>query len=126
MARWVALDNSSRMFRSLIVPFPSFHHPSRDSNAFYYKPSRPDTPQNLYYLECKQWRHDDGEESFHVEIHVSDKQNNVEGVLVCRIQADNLSISVSKNIPIRIKIAHVSAYQNACVMVDTLFNTSDK
>ena len=106
----------------IIGPPPLFDHLSHDSNAFYYKPSRPKAPQELYCLECEQWRHGDGEKLFHCEVHIPAEQDNVEGALICRIQADNLSNPISKTIPLRIKISHISAYDNACAMVDRLLN----
>ncbi|MCY4427842.1 MAG: PIN domain-containing protein [Halieaceae bacterium] len=100
---------------------PSFNPPaSRDPNAFYYKPDLPSMPQDSFALECAQWRHDNQVEHFVVEIHVSTDQDEVKGLLVCRIQAGNLSKSVSSCIPIRIAITHVSAFEAARSMVETL------
>ena len=97
--------------------------PSHDPNAFYYKPDRPSLPQSLFCLSCDQWRHDDGEEPFHCEIHVPTNQENAEGAVVCRIQAANLSRPVSELIPIRIGITHASAFESAQKMVEALLRT---
>ena len=93
---------------------------SRDANSFYYKPHRPSVPLGSFSLECEQWRHDDGEEYFVGELHVRGKHADAEGALLCRIQAGNLSTSELKRIPVRIAIAHVSAFQSAQQMVEGL------
>ena len=103
------------------LAYPSLIRPdSRDPNAFYYKPGRPSTPRDSFALECAQWRHDDEAESFIGEIHVPTDEEEAEGLLLCRIQAANLSKSVSSRIPVRIATTHVSAFESARTMVDTL------
>lgn len=103
------------LLRSLHVP-PASHDP----NAFYYKPRRPSSPQTSFSLSCNQWRHDDGEEPFDVQIHVPPDRDKAEGALLFRIQAGNLSKSASKRIPVRIAITHVSAFESAMTMVERL------
>jgi len=97
----------------------------RDPNAFYYKPRRPSTPQDTFALECAQWRHGDEAQPLMGEIHVPTDVDEVNGLLVCRIQAANLSQSVSSRIPVRIAISHVSAFESASNMVDTLIEFPD-
>ena len=92
----------------------------RDPNAFYYKPDRPQMPQDFFCLECDQWRHEDGGELFDAEIHFPIDLDEVEGVLICRIQAGNLSKSVSKKIPVRITTTQVSSFERAKAIVETL------
>ena len=96
---------------------------ARDPNAFYYKPRRPAEPKATFALECAQWRHDNEAEPFVGEIHVPTHQDAAEGLLTCRIQAANLSKSVSRRIPVRIAIAHVSAFESARSMVEALHHT---
>ena len=93
-----------------------------DANAFYYKPYRPSTPQDAFSLECEQWRHDDGDEPFVGEIHIPREHDHVEGALVCRIQAGNLSTSEAKTIPVRIETTRVSAFESARQMVAGLLD----
>ena len=102
---------------------PLSESPSHDPNAFYYKPDRPTLPQSLFCIECDQWRHHDGEESFLCEIHVATGQVKAEGALVCRIQAANLSRPLSKLISVRIEITHASAFESAQKMVEALLRT---
>lgn len=111
--------NSTLADLSLLRPEP------RDPNAFYYKPRRPSTPQDTFAHECAQWRHGDEPEPFMGEIHVPTDDDEVNGLLVCRIQAANLSQSVSSRIPVRIAISHVSAFESASGMVDTLIEFPD-
>ena len=96
---------------------------SHDPNAFYYKPSRPSSPRSSFSLSCNQWRHDDGEEPFDGTIHVPFDQDGAKGALLFRIQASNLSKSASKLIPVRIEIAHVSAFESALAMVEKLLES---
>ena len=112
--------------RRSILDYPSLYTPivrppSHDSNAFYFKPDRPTAPSSSFSLECDQWRHDDGEEPFHGEIHVPTDQDEIEGALLCRIQAANLSNPTSKLIPVRIDITHVNAFDSARAMMESLF-----
>ncbi len=110
------LDSIDRM----LSPPSLYRQEPRDPNAFYYKPHRPSMPQDTFALECAQWRHGDQPEPFMGEIHVPTDLDEVQGLLVCRIQAANLSQSVSCRIPVRIAISHVSAFESASNMVDTL------
>ena len=103
---------------------PIFRPPSHDSNTFYYKPDRPTAPRPSFSLECDQWRHNDGEEPFDGEIHVPTDQAEVEGALLCRIQAGNLSNPASTLVPVRIDITHVSAFDSARAMVEALPGTT--
>ena len=112
--------NLEILFNPPFVLSPSIEHTPHDPNAFYYKPNRPSMPQESFSLECDQWRHGNEEEPFFGEIHVSPDQDAAKGALVCRIQASNLSKSVSKNISVRITVAHVSAFESAQTMVERL------
>ena len=107
---------------------PLLHTPylqqPRDPNAFYYKPDRPPMPQDTFCLKCDQWRHENGGEGFEGEIYFPADADTVEGSLVCRIQAGNLSKSVSKQIPVRITTAHVSTFDRAHALVETLSGRS--
>ena len=106
------------------LAFPSLNPPRpRDPNKFYYKAGCPAAPQASFALECAQWRHDNDAEPFVGEIHVPADRDAAEGLLVCRIQAANLSKSVSHRIPVRIAIAHVSAFESARDMVEALDHT---
>ncbi len=102
-----------------LLPRPRSHDP----NAFYYKPDRPSSPRPSFSLSCDQWRHDDGEEPFDGTIHVPIDQDKAEGALLFRVQAGNLSRSASKLIPVRIEIAHVSAFESARAMVEKLLES---
>ena len=116
----------SALTRNLQDPLvvPSIIQPTpHDPNAFYYKPKRPSIPQESFLLKCELWRHDNEEECFLGEIHISPVQNAAEGALVCRIQAGNLSKSVTKHIPVRITIDRVGAFESAGSMVEVLIAT---
>ena len=91
-----------------------------DPNAFHYKPERPSSPRSSFSLSSDQWRHGDGEEPFDVQIPIPADQDKIEGALLFRIQAANLSASASKRIPVRISITRVSAFESAQSMVEEL------
>ena len=93
-----------------------------DPNAFYYKPAPTSEPRDSFALECAQWRHDNHAEALQGEIHVPTDSSEVDGLLVCRIQAANLSQSVSSKVPVRIEISHISAFESAQRMVEALIN----
>ena len=61
---------------------------------------------------------------FEGEIYFSANVDAVEGVLVCRIQAGNLSKSVLKWVPVRITTAHVSTFDRVHALVETLSGRS--
>ena len=113
---------TARIHNTLQTP-PLLRPRSHDPNAFYYKPDRPSLPRSSFSLSCDQWRHEDGEEPFDGTIHVPFDQDRVEGALLFRVQAGNLSKSASKRIPVRIEIAHVSAYESALSMVEKLLES---
>jgi hypothetical protein len=91
-----------------IIPRSVYQTPLRDANAFYYKRGRPMMPQDTFSLECDQWRHEDGEMTFPVDIHLKGDEDKVEGMLEFRIQARNLSKSAEKRVPVRIAISRVA------------------
>ena len=130
------LGNALNALPGLDLPGLAYTHPPpaiptlssftrNDPNAFYYIPARPSTPQDSFELECAQWRHDNQAEGFSGEIHVPNDGDEAKGLLVCRIQAANLSESVSSNIPVRITISRISAFESAREMVDTLIESPD-
>ena len=92
----------------------------RDPNDFYFKPNRPLMPQDTFQLECEQWRHQDGKEEFDCEIHFSPDIDTVKGALVFRIQAGNLAKTQSTRIPVRIGINHLSSFDHARALVESL------
>ena len=116
-------DNTSLIFDRQMLHTPLIRPASHDPNSFYYKPVRPSKPQSSFSLECDHWRHDDGEEPFCGEIHVPTDIDEAKGALACRIQAGNLSKPASKLIPVQIEITHVSAFESARVMVETLVDS---
>ena len=119
LAREINLPNArvSAAPVPLVLPQFSRHH---DPNAFYYKPDRPSMPRDEFCLKCDQWRHEDGQEEFNGEISFSMGIDRVEGGLVCRIQAANLSKPQVKRVPVRITTAHVSAIDHARPLVEVL------
>ena len=105
----------------LTSSIPSISQPRRrDPNSFYYKPEYPEAPVQSFALECDQWRHDEGKESFEGEIRFSSKQGQIEGAIRLKIQAENLSESKSKTIPVRITTKHVACLERARQLVAKL------
>ena len=105
----------------LTSTIPSVSQPlRRDPNSFYYKPVYPDVHLQSFALECDQWRHDEGKVSFGGEISFSSEQGNVEGAIRLRIQAQNLSKSKSKTIPVKITTKHIGCLERARKLVAKL------
>ena len=99
---------------------PYFPPDPIDPNDFYYKPARPLKPQESFAIECAQWRHDNQAEAFKGKIHVPKDSGEIKGLLVCRIQAANLSQPISSKLRVRITISRTSAFESAREMVDSL------
>lgn len=93
---------------------------ARDPNRFSYKPDRPDEPQRYYVMSCTQWRHDAGCEYFAGEIHVPAGSVGVDGPLVMRVEAENLSKPVQQTVPVRIETENVGCREHAEVLVAAL------
>ena len=91
----------------------SLNVPKHDSNAFYYKPTRPSSPTSEFELECRQWRHGKEPVSFSGEIHIDKEEGAVSGALECWIHAENLSDPIVKRVPVRIGVRRISAYDAA-------------
>lgn len=94
--------------------------PARDPNSFYYEPSRSRKPERSIRLVCAQWRHMAGPKGFAGEIRLRPDQTEVRGALLFRVQAENLSKPESQRIPVRIEVDHVSSFDRASGLVDSL------
>lgn len=110
----LALARPGRVISPYFPPDPI------DPNDFYYKPARPLKPQESFAIECAQWRHGNQAEAFRGKIHVPKDSGEIKGLLVCRIQAANLSQSISSKLRVRITISRTSALESAREMVETL------
>ena len=115
-----------RNYQELVAPnMSAFHVPdlapilpeSHDRNAFYYKDSRPSDPQKSFSLECDQWRHGEDVEKFDMDV-VCEGQGATHGAVVCRIEASNLSQSVTALIPVRITIRRMDTFEFAKQEID--------
>lgn len=95
---------------------------SRDPDAFSYKPDRPDIPVESLSLECEQWRHGIAEKCFEGEIFAASDQDEIQGVIECKIHAENLSSPVKKIIPVRITVKSESTRDSAAYLVTDLSN----
>lgn len=96
----------------------------RDPNGFYYKPERPEEPQQSFSLECAQWRHEhDYWESFSGEIHFAEELDEVSGVLECHIHAENLSDPAVHRVPLRIRVSKSSAFERAQALVEAFISS---
>lgn len=114
----VAHNVSDPLFRfpPLLNPDMTRFH-SRDSDAFYYKPSQPQIPVESFSLECEQWRHGIAEECFDGEIFAASDQDEIQGTIECEIHAENLSSPVKKIVPVRITVKRESTRDYASDLV---------
>ena len=99
--RNLAWANSLSNPAAAFAPFQNPIKPSRDRNAFYYKPILPEEPVGAFSLECEQWRHGGVEEYFDGEIFFEGTSEEVKGAVVCQIHAENVSDPVKKNVPVK-------------------------
>ena len=97
----------------LMVPPRHNGNNSRDANAFYYKPTRPNRLVTSYVLECAQWRHRLDSEYFESEIFAEHTVDEVRGMIECTIHADNLPTPVKKHIPVHIMVEGVNVVDRA-------------
>ena len=96
---------------------------SRDPNAFYYKPDRPEKPVHSFFLKCEQWRHAEGEERFECELFFERDSNKVSGAIEIQIHAENLSEPKKLSIPVLIDIIGTSVLNKAERLVSKLIST---
>ena len=92
----------------------------RDPNGFFYKPDRPSEPRASFALECEQWRHSTGQQSFLGELFFDTEDDEVRGALKCEVHAENLSSPVSKHLPVRITVRKIASYERARELVQKL------
>ena len=92
----------------------------RDPNGFFYKPDRPSEPRASFALECEQWRHSTGQESFLGELFFDTEDDEVRGALKCEVHAENLSSPVSKLFSVRITVRKIASYERARELVQKL------
>ena len=106
---------------SLLMPARAMNaNNRRDPNGFYYKPNRPSKPGKSFSLECEQWRHSTGLEYFRGEIFFDHSAEEIQGVLLCQVHAENLSEPVVKKIPVRITVRKTDSNGRARELVRNL------
>lgn len=92
----------------------------RDSDGFYWKPSRPNFPSQEISLECELWRHQTSDETFDFTIHVELAPAVVTGVVDVVIHASNMTDTFVDRIPVNIKIIQADPIERANEMVQQL------
>lgn len=92
----------------------------RDPNGFYYKPDRSSFPVTEFGLECKPWRHAIEPELFVGQLHLNDDAQEISGAIECRVHAENLSASISKVVPIHIRVRSMKVVEIAKEMLDQI------
>ena len=92
----------------------------RDPNGFFYKPDRPSEPGESFALECQQWRHGTGQESFLGEIYFDFETSDIRGALRCEVHAANLSSPVNRQSPVKITVKRVCSSERAQELVQKL------
>ena len=110
--------NTFNRYPDLAVARYPYTRPHRDRNAFYYKPTRITEPSDAFSLECEQWRHGTGSQSFLGDISVKEDVTKVSGTLECEIHAENLSQPSLKRIPVRIKVEYPSSREAVEELID--------
>ena len=110
------LEDYKPLGRASLLDIPSLTSPlfgppptTRDPNNFYYKPTRIEEPADSFSLECEQWRHGTGSESFIGDIFVREDVTKASGALECEIHAENLFRPAMKKVPVRINVEYPSS-----------------
>ena len=107
-----------------LFEIPVYHGPStkpqRDPNRFYYKSDSPEIPAKSFSLECKQWLHAAEPEEFQGIISFEDDGTEIRGLVECVIRASNLSVPVTKRVPVRIEIKPVSSRSYAERLIEDI------
>ena len=117
---WNAIDSltpSGGHTSSFRIPeIPSV---GNDPNEFYFSDGNPGTPEQYIRLGCDQWRHGGSHERFAVEI-TGIGSNDRKGVVTCRVEATNLSESVTKVIPVAIVAREMDTISHAVRDLDSV------
>ncbi|VAX16926.1 hypothetical protein MNBD_NITROSPINAE04-108 [hydrothermal vent metagenome] len=103
--------------------FPIAREFKRDPNAFYYKTGKSGSLRKVeksFSLECEQWRHGNEPELFNGIVVFDNIKEKIEGMLECRVHAENLTEVVVKRITIRINVKTESIYDKALALIDSL------
>lgn len=103
--------DSSLLASDRLLNTDIFSKHNRDANGFYWKFGKPKSPTDNVEFECKQWRHQDGNESFSLRIVTKGSEKNLRGALQVTVSAANLRAPVksTKSIQIEIEEVHIFA-----------------
>lgn len=77
-----------------------FSKNNRDAKDFYWKFSKPKSPADKVELECKQWRHQDGNEEFRLRLVSIGLEKLPRGALHVTVSAANLREPVKSTVSI--------------------------
>lgn len=103
------------------LQFPDITHDiHRDPDEFYFKPDRPNAPTKSISLECERWRHGIGCAQFNTKIIVDSDAEKIQGIIECRIHAENLTNSVRESIRVRGQVVRVNTADYAHSLVQDL------
>ena len=111
---FVNLNLPSLHYQSLASSSQAAPASEHDPNTFYYEPEFPTTPADVISLSCEQWRHENEDENFIVEICADVNSTKVRGQIECIVQAENLSRPTRKGVSIEINVvkANTRDYAN--------------
>ena len=93
----------------------------RDKNRFYLKSNIAPSSGNQFSFECSQWRHGIEPEIIEGQIKLGESEIvEMAGTIGCTIQAENLTDSVNRLVPVRIRFLPTSAFPIAVEIVDRM------
>lgn len=93
-----------------------------DPNAFYWKPSRPDSPVSKVSLECDQWRHQVDWEWFCFHLHAPHIAGKYSGVLEVELHAKNILNKIEKRYYVSLDVDVRSSVSAAESLIHSLFS----
>jgi hypothetical protein len=107
------------------IAMPMLGAAKTDPDGFYWKEGRPERPRADTALTCQNWRHSIAPEAFNFELAAPTEPERVEGRIVCRIHAENLSDPFEYSLPLVISNRPGATYAAAERLIDALRDTEN-
>jgi len=90
-----------------------FSKNNRDANDFYWKFGKPKSPADKVEFECKQWRHQAGNEEFRLRLVSIGPEKLLRGALHVTVSAANLRAPVKSTKSIQLELEEVNVFSFA-------------
>ena len=108
------------------IAMPMLAAAKTDPDSFYWKDGRPERPQADTALTCQNWRHGIAPEAFNFELAAPTEPERIEGRIVCRIHAENLSDPFEYSLPLVISNRPGDTHAAAERLIEALRDTENE